>query len=130
MRGSGRIESFGTTKKGHENLSPTTCIPPSVNMSQLCKCPSNHDGGLEVDMISVQSGLAQTTWEDELPNRHNVLLGLPQVLHLLPQLVEDGEGRRHAGLAGPGLEAGHLRLFVLLDLQLPERPEQRGKVRW
>ena len=76
-------------------------------------------------MISVEPGLPETTREDELPDRHNVLLGLPQVLHLLPQLVQDGEGRGHAGLAGPGLQAGHLRLFVFLDLQLPERPEQR-----
>ena len=94
-------------------------------MSQLYKCPSNHDSGLEVDMISVEPGLTEATRKDELPNRHNVLLRLPQVLHLLPQLVEDGEGRRHAGLAGPGLQAGYLRLFVFLDLQLPEGPEQR-----
>ena len=71
-------------------------------------------------MIRVEASLAETIREDKLPNRHNVLLRLPQVLHLLPQLVEDGEGRRHAGLAGPGLQAGHLGLLVLLDLQLPE----------
>jgi len=71
-------------------------------------------------VISVEAGLTEAIREDELPDGDNVLLGLPQVLHLLPQLVEDGEGRRHAGLAGPGLQASHLGLFVLLDLQLPE----------
>ena len=58
---------------------------------------------LEVDMISVQPGLADAIWKNKLPYRNNVLLGLPQILHLLPQLVEDGEGRGHTCLAGAGL---------------------------
>ena len=101
-----------------------------MNMSQFNKCPGTHDNCLEVDIISVEAGLTEAIREDELANGHDVLLGIPQVLHLLPQLVEDCEGRRHAGLTGSGLQARHLGLFVLLNLQLPERPEERkGEMR-
>ena len=58
--------------------------------------------------------------DHELADGDDVLLGLPQVPHLLPQLVQDGEGGRHVGLAGPSLQPSHLRLLLLLHLQLSQ----------
>ena len=72
---------------------------------------------LQVDMISIESGLTDPVRENKLPDRYNVLLGLPQVLHLLPELVQDSEGRSHAGLTGASLQTGDLRLLFLLHLQ-------------
>ena len=42
-------------------------------------------------MVGVEASLTDTVREDKFPNGDNVLPGLSQVLHLLPELVQDGE---------------------------------------
>ena len=68
-------------------------------------------------MVGVEASLTDTVREDKFPNGDNVLPGLSQVLHLLPELVQDSEGRSHAGLTGASLQTGDLRLLFLLHLQ-------------
>ena len=63
--------------------------------------------------------------DHELADGNDVLLGLPQVPHLLPQLVQDGEGGRHVGLAGPSLQPSHLSLLLLLHLQLSQGSDDK-----
>ena len=55
-------------------------------------------------MIRVDAGLSGAGGQEELSDGRDALLDVPQVPHLLLQLLEDGHARRHGGLAGAGLE--------------------------
>ena len=87
------------------------------------QCSMYHWARSQVHLVGVEprAGPHPVPQRDhELADGDNVLLGLPQVPHLLPQLVQDGEGGRHVGLAGPSLQTRHLSLLLLLHLQLSQ----------